>query len=456
MKDDSTMLLRGRSKTPPPPPPPPSKMKAMQETLHMKGRQVSVGRQLSVVKEEEDPYFFSEFLFFCSNKFWSGDDGGNSNNAAATEDDPETIDDCRNSITKLRSTELDSIVRNKDDSWSCDSTLESSGMISHESPQQKFRFFMDPDDASVATLASTDDRSLFLKERWNAIYTPDIKSTSHIDTRTCKTEGAKPTSSTNNINVFNMNFLESPQNCAPFDSRVLGTSSSDDSAKPIVLTASIMDALQRHLPYSKQGEMFWLKYSMIRDGANLNTVLNKTKRSSYTVLAVETLDGEVFGAFTAKPWHITWEYFGTPESFLWRLRKRRKGYDRDKPLAEGDFEVFRFASNNKNIQMCHVDKIAVGGGSPDDCDACTVSDELSHIKLTEWGFGLAFGKDLQQGTSSPCTTFNSPSLSRYHADGSRFEVANMEFWTLTPCISLDEAKRMEMTKELFSSNSVAW
>lgn len=104
--------------------------------------------------------------------------------------------------------------------------------------------------------------------------------------------------------------------------------------------------------------------------------------------------------------------------------------------------------------MCHIDRIAVGGGSPDDCS--TVNDDLSHIKLTEWGFGLAFGKDLQTGTSSPCMTFNSPSLSRYHEDGSRFEVANMEFWTLTPCISLDEAKRMEKTKDFFSANSVAW
>jgi hypothetical protein len=212
-----------------------------------------------------------------------------------------------------------------------------------------------------------------------------------------------------------------------------------------------MEALQNHLPYSKQGEKFWLKYSMVRDGANLRTVLDKTKRSEYTLLAVETLDGEVFGAFTAKPWHITWKYYGTPDSFLWRLRKRRKNHSRDKPLNNGDLEVFPFAGNNANFQLCNEDGIAVGGGAPD--DESMVSDDLSHVKLTEWGFGLAFGKYLQQGTSSPCMTFNSPSLSKYHEDGSRFEVSNMEFWTLTPCINLEDAKLLERSKPFAECNS---
>jgi hypothetical protein len=169
------------------------------------------------------------------------------------------------------------------------------------------------------------------------------------------------------------------------------------------------------------------------------------------------LDGEVFGAFTARPWRITWQYYGTPESFLWRLRKRRKCGSRDKPLNDVDFEVFRFAGNNKNIQLCNTERIALGGGSPD--DESMVSDDLSHVKLTEWGFGLSFNKYLQQGTSSPCMTFNSPSLSKIHDDGSLFEVANMEFWTLTPCISLGEAERMERNKDFLqmmsSSNTVA-
>lgn len=267
------------------------------------------------------------------------------------------------------------------------------------------------------------------------------------DDRSYKTEGGK-------VNVWNSKYHNSP--------RILGTSIHDETTKPHVLTTSIMEALQQHLPYSKQGEGFWLKYSMVRDGASLYTVLETTKRSSYTVLAVETLDGEVFGAFTAQPWHITWTYYGTPESFLWRLKKRRKGNPKRDVLSQQDkngddedtgIEIFRFAGNNQNIQLCNIDRLAVGGGSPD--DDSIVSDDLSHVRMTEWGFGLAFNKHLQQGTSSPCTTFNSPSLSKKHSDGSRFEVSNLEFWTLTPCISVEEAKRMERSKSMMVGNSSA-
>jgi hypothetical protein len=52
-------------------------------------------------------------------------------------------------------------------------------------------------------------------------------------------------------------------------------------------------------------------------------------------------------------------------------------------------------------------------------------------------------------------TFNSPSLSKKHSDGSRFEVSNMEFWTLTPCISVEEAKRMEKSKSMMVGSSSA-
>jgi hypothetical protein len=275
MQDDSAVVQRASSST-----------RIITHSLRPKQR------QLSVVEEEEgDPFFLSEFFYFCSNKFCFGNDDSNK---TATEVDPTAIDDSRNSIThsKRRSSDWDNNTRNKnDDNWSCDSTLASSGIISQDSPQQKYRFFVDPklsisaDDASVATLVSADDRSLSLEDSWDALYAANDELTSPrpLDTKSNKTEGAKPNS--NNTTLWNLSILESTPNCASFDSRVLDTSTADDSTKPIVLTASIMDALQRHLPYSKQGEMFWLKYSMVRDGANLNTVLNKTKvRARYSIL----------------------------------------------------------------------------------------------------------------------------------------------------------------------------
>lgn len=236
-----------------------------------------------------------------------------------------------------------------------------------------------------------------------------------------------------------------------FDYRVLGTSIHDESTKPHVLTVSLMDTLQDYLPYCKRGELFWLKYSMVRDGASMHTMLNKTRGSDYTILAVETMDGEVFGAFTAQPWHVTWKFYGTQESFLWRQQQRRAEPCQSraqKAMRESNLDVFPFAGINRNIQLCNSDRLAVGGGSPKNTDN-HVNDNLSHIKLTEWGFGLALGRDLQQGTTSPCITFESPSLSQIHKDGSLFEVSNLEIWTLSPCLSLTEAQRMEEGKAVF-------
>lgn len=105
-------------------------------------------------------------------------------------------------------------------------------------------------------------------------------------------------------------------------------------------------------------------------------------------------------------------------------------------------EVFPHRGENWNIQLCQSDRIlAVGGGSPD--DQSSVGDDLSNVKPHEWGFGLAFGADLQFGTSSPCVAFQSPALSTLHGDGSKFEVANLEIWTLTPASTLEEANRLE-------------
>lgn len=466
---------------------------------------------------DDDAFFFTEFLTFCSGCLSSvAPKNGEIEDEDYNEfvGSPYELADAEAVFQEKLEYAKDV---DPSESWSCDSSIYSGSGIFSEvknvqvvvdprlrppvSPSRSvYRHhkgasspggglhFISEDDASVATLASEGSTSTahldppaklpsFLNSdpssSWKAVEAPiHLDPHSHLlppryrrpdpptqnqpsnsnfwdgikDDRSCKTEGAK-------VNVRNKHRSQQPYH--HFEHRILGTSIHDETTKPQVLTMSIMDSMQPYLPYSKQGEGFWLKYSMVRDGANLRTVLDKTKRSSYTILAVETLDGEVFGAFTAKPWHITRTYYGTPESFLWRLKKRRKGSQlRDatkQQQGDGDVEVFRFACNNKNIQLCNVDRIAVGGGCPD--DESVVSDELSHVKMTEWGFGLSFGRDLQQGTSHPCMTFNSPSLARKHSDGSRFEVSNMEFWTLTPCISLEEAQRMERSKEMVGSSS---
>jgi hypothetical protein len=88
---------------------------------------------------------------------------------------------------------------------------------------------------------------------------------------------------------------------------------------------------------------------------------------------------------------------------------------------------------------CH---LAVGGGG---CQHYPKEIRTGKVvQPHQWSFAISFDDDsLLEGTSSPCATFSSPSLSNSHSDGSRFEVLNLEVWALTPCLNVEEAEIME-------------
>ena len=226
--------------------------------------------------------------------------------------------------------------------------------------------------------------------------------------------------------------------------RILGTSGDDEASLPHVLSPPLMESLQAFLPQRVSGENFWMKYSLVRDGASLITFLQNARGATYSILAIETIDGEVFGAFTTEPWRKNWNFFGGDESFLWRMRHTRKERSHsiiDQAKLESEIEVFPFSGLNSCIQLCTHDRFAVGGGAggPIEADSSATSP-----KNHEYGFGLSVGSDMLHGTSSPCTTFSSPPLCLAHSDGSQFEIMNMELWTLTPCMNVEDAQKLEL------------
>jgi hypothetical protein len=229
------------------------------------------------------------------------------------------------------------------------------------------------------------------------------------------------------------------------DFKILGTCADDQSASPHVLSPPLMESLSGFLPYSKSGENFFLRYSLIRDGASMLTFLKRSRGVQYGILALETVDGEVFGCFTGQAWRKNRNYFGTGESFLWKMRRSRleKTSDvLDQAQLESEIDVYPYTGENKYIQLCTQDRIAVGGGMPNG----EKKTEDPTVKSHEWGFGLAIQGDLLVGSSSPCVTFGSPSLSNVHSDGSLFEIVNLELWTLTPCVTKEEAENLEVGK----------
>lgn len=229
--------------------------------------------------------------------------------------------------------------------------------------------------------------------------------------------------------------------------RILGTSVHDKScSNHHVLTPPLMEGLTSFFPFCKSSDNFWLKYSLVRDGASMHKFRQSAYTSKHSVLAIETVDGEVFGVFASKPWRKSWGYYGDGETFLWKMRHSRKknhftSSNRldDAAQKETEIEVYPYAGDNEMIQICNRDKIAVGGGSPEKEIECYGSN-----KRQDYGYGLFIDECMTRGTSSPCLTFRSPSLSATHSDGTIFEICNIELWCLTPCAKVEEAEQLEL------------
>ena len=212
---------------------------------------------------------------------------------------------------------------------------------------------------------------------------------------------------------------------------------------PPILSPPIMDALRAFLPFAVQHDNFWLKYSMVRDGASFFTLLNKIRNSARTILVVETDQGDVFGSFTSSPWRILpGQYYGSAEAFLWRLKKSRFApcaSVEDQIALESDVEVFEWSRNNRNIQSWSglEGEMSVGGGGYEDNPEKDARDYCA---------GLSLSSDLSRGTSEKCLTFHSPRLPT-RGTGAVFNIANIEVWALTPVLSVEEAEELELSRQ---------
>jgi hypothetical protein len=118
------------------------------------------------------------------------------------------------------------------------------------------------------------------------------------------------------------------------------------------------------------------------------TFLQLARGAMFSLLAIETMDGEVFGAFTTEPWRKNGNTFGGSDSFLWKMRHSRKVkcYSIiEQAQKESEITVYPYTFENDTIQLCTNSRIAVGGGTP--CPGFVPPSELGSIKDHEWGFG---------------------------------------------------------------------
>jgi len=228
---------------------------------------------------------------------------------------------------------------------------------------------------------------------------------------------------------------------------ILGTSAEDAACHPHVLSPPLMEALRSSFPFVLSEDNFWIKYSLVRDGSSLIALLQNCRASKYTVVAIETVEGEVFGSFTSMPWRKQHGFFGTGQSFLWRMKEPRMNASitcpEEQAELESNVEVFKWTGADDVIQVCSGGHIAAGGGG-DLTDA------------DSGGFGFMIEDDLLRGSSGSCETFGNPCLCPRSIEGGGhagvFEIANLEVWTTTPFMFAEDAEKNEMMKMFLEEN----
>ena len=143
--------------------------------------------------------------------------------------------------------------------------------------------------------------------------------------------------------------------------KILGTSAYDASALPHVLSPPLMDSLLNFVPEHLWNCNYWLKYSLVRDGASLDILRRYCRAATHTILAIETTNGDVFGSFTSSAWtcrrhrQSSSKFYGTGESFLWRMRSNRNAPVHslfEQAQLESEIDVFPYNGSNDYVQLC--------------------------------------------------------------------------------------------------------
>ncbi|CAM9137130.1 unnamed protein product [Choristocarpus tenellus] len=91
-----------------------------------------------------------------------------------------------------------------------------------------------------------------------------------------------------------------------------------------IISLGTMGKLEAALPEHCRGYNWVMLYSTFRDGASHIQFYDRTKEESPTYIVVEAMNGEVFGGFASATWKISPKYYGTGESFLFRISGVRK------------------------------------------------------------------------------------------------------------------------------------
>ena len=241
-----------------------------------------------------------------------------------------------------------------------------------------------------------------------------------------------------------------PLECAPFRCQRDTTNEVENDDTAEAKTDSIKSGPPVPVATPLSSYNFWLKYSLVRDGPGLWTFLRQVRASALCVLAIETTEGHVLGAFTSQPWRLSKGWYGSKDTFLWKMRRSRletAGKSIVQQICqESEIQVYPYRTGHVAVQYCSKKCLMLGQG---EVIAAPKKHNPEKPRPTNvgkhYGYALYLDKNLTSGTTSSSETFGNPCLLDPTQRGAKFSVANIEVWTLTPHSTVADAEQSELS-----------
>ena len=181
---------------------------------------------------------------------------------------------------------------------------------------------------------------------------------------------------------------------------------------PRILTPHTLQQLSVHFPLSCQGHMLERCFCIGEHGDSILSMLYQCRMFRYTLMVIQTTDGDVLGGFATANWNDKRHnvYYGDGQSFLFSscpvvsMEASELGVCENPTLS-----VFPWSGENDYCQICDPDqnRIAMGGAGD---------------------FGLIVRDNFSFGETGCSRTYRNPPL----VPAGRFEIAAFEVYGIVP------------------------
>lgn len=146
-----------------------------------------------------------------------------------------------------------------------------------------------------------------------------------------------------------------------------------------ILTNDFAKQLRPKLPRILHIDSMVLLYSLTQNGSDFTTFYLNMKNTEYAVVLIETISGEIIGGFASSTWKVSSTYYGTGESFIFKIDKE-----------SNTIYSYQWTSANNFFMYSTEHQIGMGGGGD--------------------GFGFILDTDFRNVSSKCCATYGNPCL----------------------------------------------